>query len=529
MATAKVLVIGGGAGGGRAGGGGAAGGYQYDATHTITYQAYSVTVGAGGTSGNGGGTGTNGGNSVFNTITAIGGGKGSSYAFYAPGNGGSGGGGATGNTTGGTGTAGQGFAGGNANSGIYEGGGGGGSSAAGANSGSNGAGGNGTSNSITGSAVTYAGGGAGAGASGSGGTGGGGNADANGTDGLGGGGGGGSNGVFGGGTGGSGVVIIRYLTSDFPQGFTGGTKSTVGGDTVHVFTTSGTLAPVPTVTTQAVSSIAATTATGNGNITATGGSTPDERGIVYSTASHADPGNTAPAASLYSGLSNSTGSFGTGAFTNSLTGLTSRTTYYARAYAHNSGGYSYGSEVSFTTIGFTNPGNIYASDNTYATLAASSGALTVELSKDAGATWTIGLVQTFTGSDTLKTYGNGSTELWGTSFTRADMIDAQFRVRLSQGSISQVYKTFGFSTGSEILTGVEVAVEGNFVSTTLSLDLLKVKIYYGTSALPVQAGSQAYASNGRKNGEGVGSGTGVLCFYDGTAWRACDTGATVAA
>jgi hypothetical protein len=42
-------------------------------------------------------------------------------------------------------------------------------------------------------------------------------------------------------------------------------------------------------------------------------------------------------------------------------------------------------------------------------------------------------------------------------------------------------------------------------------------------------GRMAYASDGRKNGEGVGSGTGVLVFHDGTAWRACDTGATVAA
>ena len=53
---------------------------------------------------------------------------------------------------------------------------------------------------------------------------------------------------------------------------------------------------------------------------------------------------------------------------------------------------------------------------------------------------------------------------------------------------------------------------------------------YTVASLPaLSAGSIAYASNGRKNGEGVGSGTGVLVFRDGTAWRACDTGATVAA
>jgi hypothetical protein len=53
---------------------------------------------------------------------------------------------------------------------------------------------------------------------------------------------------------------------------------------------------------------------------------------------------------------------------------------------------------------------------------------------------------------------------------------------------------------------------------------------YTVAALPSgTAGQVAYASNGRKNGEGGGSGTGVLVFHDGTAWRACDTGATVAA
>lgn len=43
------------------------------------------------------------------------------------------------------------------------------------------------------------------------------------------------------------------------------------------------------------------------------------------------------------------------------------------------------------------------------------------------------------------------------------------------------------------------------------------------------SGRMAYASDGRKNGEGAGLGTGVLVFHDGTAWRACDTGATAAA
>lgn len=42
-------------------------------------------------------------------------------------------------------------------------------------------------------------------------------------------------------------------------------------------------------------------------------------------------------------------------------------------------------------------------------------------------------------------------------------------------------------------------------------------------------GDVAMTSDGRKNGEGAGLGTGVLVFHDGTAWRACDTGQTVSA
>lgn len=53
---------------------------------------------------------------------------------------------------------------------------------------------------------------------------------------------------------------------------------------------------------------------------------------------------------------------------------------------------------------------------------------------------------------------------------------------------------------------------------------------YDVADLPTAGeGQVAYASNGRKNGEGPGLGTGVMVFSDATAWRACDTGATVAA
>ena len=97
-------------------------------------------------------------------------------------------------------------------------------------------------------------------------------------------------------------------------------------------------AAAPTVTTDAVTAITSTTATAGGNVTADGGASVTERGVVYGTA-------TAPTTAG----SKVTSGTGTGTFIASLTGLTASTLYYVRAYAINSVGTNYGSEVTFTT------------------------------------------------------------------------------------------------------------------------------------------------------------------------------------
>ena len=230
--TCDYLVVAGGGGGGYdIGGGGGAGGYLTSiggSALSVTAQAYTITVGAGGAGGtaNRGGNGTN---STFSTITATGGGGGGSRtATYKTGsNGGSAGGGSGDGGTGGTASpTGQGNNGGSGNALYSPGGGGGGAGAVGGNTTSENtapSGGNGLANSISGSSVTYAGGGGGGynattanGGTGGGGRGGqgpqGGTAPTAGTVNLGGGGGGGSNTsyVVNGASGGSGIVIIRY-------------------------------------------------------------------------------------------------------------------------------------------------------------------------------------------------------------------------------------------------------------------------------------------------------------------------------
>ncbi len=230
--SVEILVVaGGGAGGGQnVAGGGGAGGLVFNSAYSTTPgENISFTVGAGGT-GYTNAAGGNGSNSIFGTITALGGGGGGynptsdGTAGYAGGSGGGGAGGGTSYGAGGAGNASQGYNGGHgASSDSYGGGGGGGAGAVGSNAGTNGGnGGNGVAYNISGDSIYYAGGGGGAanaGTKGLGGLGGGGNgsrstdAAVDGTDGLGGGGGGATGtGTHKGGDGGDGIIILRYPT-----------------------------------------------------------------------------------------------------------------------------------------------------------------------------------------------------------------------------------------------------------------------------------------------------------------------------
>ena len=239
--TCDYLVVAGGGGGANSdAGGGGAGGLRSTVTATggggslesplslASGTGYTVTIGAGGAGGTRSVVSANGSNSVFATITSIGGGAGGgsvTAGYYSANSGGSGGGGvAYISSAGGAGTTGQGYVGGDGNTGGGSGGGGGAGAVGGiGNYGVRGNGGNGVATSISGSSVTYAGGGGGGTSSsgttpGTGGTGGGGagggrnTSGTNGTVNLGGGGGAGGDGSTAtvGGNGGSGIVIVRY-------------------------------------------------------------------------------------------------------------------------------------------------------------------------------------------------------------------------------------------------------------------------------------------------------------------------------
>jgi hypothetical protein len=113
-----------------------------------------------------------------------------------------------------------------------------------------------------------------------------------------------------------------------------------GGYSVCPQATTSAAVSAPTVTTSSPSPISDTSATLNGNITATGGANPTVRGFAYGTASDL---------STVIATTTESGSFGTGAFTDFIFGLSCGTTYYSRAYATNIGGTGFGTTTSFNT------------------------------------------------------------------------------------------------------------------------------------------------------------------------------------
>jgi hypothetical protein len=98
---------------------------------------------------------------------------------------------------------------------------------------------------------------------------------------------------------------------------------------------------LPTVATQAILNLAATTATFNGNIAGVGDPAYTEKGFVYGVAHN-------PAVEDINVTVRTVSGSGAGIFSANITELTTGQLYYLRAYATNGAGTAYGEEVSFT-------------------------------------------------------------------------------------------------------------------------------------------------------------------------------------
>ncbi len=97
---------------------------------------------------------------------------------------------------------------------------------------------------------------------------------------------------------------------------------------------------IPSVSTDQITAITSSSATGGGNVINDGGQTVTARGICWSTSPNPD---------ITSPTKTNDGT-GTGVFVSNISGLTSNTTYYVRAYATNIIGTAYGVQEQFTTV-----------------------------------------------------------------------------------------------------------------------------------------------------------------------------------
>ena len=105
---------------------------------------------------------------------------------------------------------------------------------------------------------------------------------------------------------------------------------------------------LPTVTTSAVSNITPLYAQCSGDVSADGGSNVTDRGVCWSLSENPTIADNKKIDVI---------GYGTGSYTCNLSVLTPNTQYYVRAYATNSAGTAYGTQLSFTTTGSFAPIN----------------------------------------------------------------------------------------------------------------------------------------------------------------------------
>ena len=103
------------------------------------------------------------------------------------------------------------------------------------------------------------------------------------------------------------------------------------------FTTAALAVTAPTVTVQAATSLATSSATLNGTVTADGNASSTVHGFNYGLTT------------AYGSTASTTDSFGTGAFSQGISGLTPSTTYHFQAFATNPAGTGTSSDATFTT------------------------------------------------------------------------------------------------------------------------------------------------------------------------------------
>ena len=243
-----------------------------------------------------------------------------------------------------------------------------------------------------------------------------------------------------------------------------------------------------TLVTDAASNISYTTATSGGNITYSETSV-TAKGVCWSTSQNPTTSN-----------SKTTDGTGTGSFTSTITGLAANTTYYVRAYATNTAGTSYGSEVTFTSLP---PAIASFGTTSYASVTGNAATISSTISSDNGATvnargicWSTSSNPTI--SNNTQAYGSGGVGAYAITLTSLEAQTTYFVRSYATNSVGTAYSNeVSFTTTVRTLptlitTAMSAitstsATSGGNISNLGSTSVTAKGICYSTSPNPTIA------------------------------------------
>ncbi|MCX6121918.1 MAG: FG-GAP-like repeat-containing protein [Ignavibacteriales bacterium] len=285
----------------------------------------------------------------------------------------------------------------------------------------------------------------------------------------------------------------------------GSTWSSLGNNEdlcAYAYTSTNIAPNAPTVTTTTATNITSTSASSGGNVTSDGGATITVRGVCWSTGSNPTLGN-----------SHTSDGTGTGTFTSSITGLSPGILYHYRAYATNSAGTSYGSELTFTTTSSTptitiSPtslpyfGNVVVGQNSSSQSYTVSGSnLTANIAIQAPTGFQVSLNSISGFASSLNLTQSGSTVPSTTIYAKFSPMSAGFQSgNISHTSSGATTKNISISgTGTAVSTsavlsftptsgpiGTTVTITGSNFSTTPANNI----VYFGAVSAQVSSATQ---------------------------------------
>ncbi len=252
---------------------------------------------------------------------------------------------------------------------------------------------------------------------------------------------------------------------------------------------------IPTVTIAAITELTATTATSGGVVTYDGGASVTSRGVCWS--ANEDP-TTAD--------SKTSNASGTGNFSSSLTGLTPGGTYHIRAYALNSVGTAYSSQVKLTTLALMSVLTTSELSAITSTTASSGGTITNDGGSsvtERGVCWSTS--QNPTIADSKSTNGTGSGIF--TSAITGLVPGATFYVRAyATNSIGTAYGNQVTAVSTAVLpvmttTAVSAltsttAISGGNITNNGGATVTARGVCWGTAQNPTTSNSKTTDGNG---------------------------------